>query len=144
MGCIHICNVLSYLQCFVIKVIVGSPMVSHVGQNYTIFKNGKNTVDSWFTVAVMSVVKIQTDQNTSHIGFDHEFFQSMSCYHRNPKSIIPFGKSFILGRPPKYFIYAFSITNPIQKSVSYNIKISIIAISWYRGSSHFVIFGSLR
>ena len=97
MGGIHICNILSYLQFFVIKVIVGSPMVAHVGQDYTIFKNGKNTVDAWFTVAIVSVVKIQTDQNTSHISLDHEFFQSMSCYHRNPKSIIPFGKPFISG-----------------------------------------------
>ena len=124
MGGIHICNILSYLQFFVIKVIVGSPMVAHVGQDYTIFKNGKNTVDAWFTVAIVSVVKIQTDQNTSHIGLDHVFFQSMSCYHSNPKSIIPFGKSFISGLVEGHFRGHSSLLNNSADYLILFLKIS--------------------
>ena len=65
-------------------------MISHIGQNDSIFKYGENTIDAWFTITVMSVIEIEANQNTADICFNHEFFQSVTSFFPRFSRFQPF------------------------------------------------------
>ena len=75
-------SVQSNLKVAFVKVIIRCPMVAHIAEDNTIFKDAKNRVHSWLAVLVVAVVQVEGGRDAHSVGLDDGLLEAVTSVLR--------------------------------------------------------------